>query len=113
MIDLVIVDVFNYKSINKPSEVSNNKYICSSKKWPHCETVAFWNSLVTWKLSQYLSDVTGSPTVKSVTCGCFVDTIRFGFAMGIRTNIHGLVAFPVLLLIDKENPHHYWNVVYR
>ena len=72
-----------------------------------------FESLVTWKLSQYLSDVTGSPTVKSVTCGCFVDTIRFGFAMGIRTNIHGSVAFPVLLLIDKENPHHYWNVVYR
>ena len=31
----------------------------------------------------------------------------------VRTNIHGSVAFPVLLPIDKENPHHYWNVVYR
>ena len=27
-------------------------------------------------------------------------------------NIHGSVAFPILLPIDIENPHHYWNVVY-
>ena len=44
--------------------------------------VALWKSLVTWKEAQYLSDVTGSPTVnglmevKSVTCGRFVDTVR-------------------------------------
>ena len=56
---------------------------------------------------QYISDVTGSPTVKSVTCGCFVDNIRWGFVMGIRTNIHGPAAFPVLLLIHIEKPHHY------
>ena len=31
----------------------------------------------------------------------------------VRTNIHGSVAFPVRLPIDKDNPHHYWNVVYR
>ena len=35
----------------QPGEVSNNKYmyICSSKKWSHCETVALWNSLGTCK----------------------------------------------------------------
>ena len=47
---------------NQPGEVSNNKYICSSKK-----VVALWNSLVTWKQAQYLSDVTGSPTVNGLT----------------------------------------------
>ena len=38
---------------NQPGEVSNNKYmyICSSKKWSHCETVALWNSLGTCKTS--------------------------------------------------------------
>ena len=37
----------------QPGEVSNNKYmyICSSKKWLHCETVALWNSLGTCKTS--------------------------------------------------------------
>ena len=35
------------------------------------------------------------------------------FAMCIRTYIHDSVAFPVLLLMDIEDPHHYWNVVYR
>ena len=37
----------------QPGEVSNNKYmyICSSKKWSHCETVALWNSLGTCKIS--------------------------------------------------------------
>ena len=34
-------------------------------------------------------------------------------AVLLITNIHGSVAFPVLLPIDVENPHHYWNVVYR
>ena len=95
---------------NQPSEVSNSKK--HKKRW-HCETVALWNSLVTWKLAQYPYDVIGSPTVKSVTCGCCVDTIHWGFVMGIRTNIHGLAAFPVLLLIHMENPHHNGNVVYR
>ena len=58
---------------------TTNTYV-AEKKWSQCETVALWNSLVTWKLAQYLSDVTGSPTVKlstgqrrSVTCGSFVD----------------------------------------
>ena len=88
---------------------TKNIYL-AAKKWSHCETVALWNSLVTWKLAQYLSDL---PTVKSVTCGCFVDAIRWGFVMGIRTNIQGSVAFPVLLLIHIETPDHYWNVVYR
>ena len=37
----------------------------------------------------------------------------FAMCIPVRTNIHGSVAFPVLLPIDKENPHHYWNVVYR
>ena len=38
---------------NQPGEASNNKYmyICSSKKWSHCETVALWNSLGTCKTS--------------------------------------------------------------
>ena len=38
---------------NQPGEVSNNKYmyICSSKKWSHCETAALWNSLGTCKTS--------------------------------------------------------------
>ena len=62
--------------------------------------MTLWNSLVTGKLAQYLSDVAGSPTVKTVTCCSFVDTIRLGFPMGIRTNIHGSVAIPVLLLGD-------------
>ena len=50
----------------------------------------------------------GSPTVKSFTCGCFVDTVRLPCALRF-----GSVAFPVLLPIDIENPHHYWKVVYR
>ena len=29
------------------------------------------------------------------------------------TNIHDSVAYSVLLPIDIEDPHHYWNVVYR
>ena len=89
---------------NQPGEVSNNKYICSSKKWSQWETVALWNSLVTWKLAQYLSDVTGSPTVNG---GLSL------VAVLLITNIHGSDAFPVLLPIDIENLHHYWNVVYR
>ena len=89
---------------NQPGEVSNNKYKCSSKKWSQCETVALWNSLVTWKLAQYLSDVTGSPTVNG---GLSL------VAVLLITNIHGSVAFPVLLPIDIENLHHYLNVVYR
>ena len=38
---------------NQPGEVSNNKYmyICSSKKWSHCEIIASWNSLGTCKAS--------------------------------------------------------------
>ena len=61
---------------NQPSEVSSNKYICGSKKWSQCETVALWNSLVTWKLAQYLSYVTGSPTVNrglSLVAAGFID----------------------------------------
>ena len=32
----------------------------------------------------------------------------FAMCIPVRTNIHGSVAFPVLLPIDIENPHHYW-----
>ena len=79
--------------------------------------VILWNSLrsthptnwvwrVTWKLVHFLSDVTGSSTVKSVTI------FRYrSFVMCIRTAIYG--SFPVLFPIDIQNPHHYWNVVYR
>ena len=66
------------------------------KKW------SLWNSLVTGKLAQYLSDVTGSPTVKTVTCCSFVDAIRLGFSMGIPTHIHDSVAIPVLLQGDMR-----------
>ena len=45
----------------------------------HLETVydPTWNWIwvVIWKQAHYLSDVTGSSTVKSVTCDCFVDTV--------------------------------------
>ena len=72
-----------------------------------------WNSLrsthptnsvwrVTWKLAHFLSDVTGSSTVKSVA----IFRYRL-FDMCIRTAIYG--SFP----IDIQNPHHYWNVVHR
>ena len=30
-----------------------------------------------------------------------------------NNNIHGSVVFSVLLAIDIENPHHYWNGVFR
>ena len=56
----------NLQPGNQPGDASNNKCICSSKKWSHCETVALWNSLLTWKLAQYLSDVTGRPTVNGI-----------------------------------------------
>ena len=80
--------------------------------------VALWNSRIVIQSSDLKTSSIPpmsleAPTVKSVTCGCFVDTIRWGFVTGIRTNIHSLAAFPVLLLIHIENPHHYWNVVYR
>ena len=35
------------------------------------------------------------------------------FAMCICTNIQDSVAFPVMLPIDIEDAHHYWNIVYR
>ena len=35
------------------------------------------------------------------------------FTMSIRTGMYGSVEFPVLLPIDIQNPHHYWNVVCR
>ena len=71
--------------------------------------VAVWNSRFVkqssdFKLAQYLSDVTGSPTVKG---GLSL------VAVLLITNIHGSVAFPVLLPIDIEHPHHNWNVLYR
>ena len=44
---------------------TTNTYVAATKR-SHCETVALWNSLVTWKLAQYLSDVTESPTVNGV-----------------------------------------------
>ena len=59
--------------------------IIKSEVWTitHClglghETMvcAVFLSVFFWKLAHYLSDVTGSSTVKSVTCGCFVDTTR-------------------------------------
>ena len=40
------------------------------------KVVAVWNSLVTWKLAQYLSYVTGSPTVNgglSLVAAGFID----------------------------------------
>ena len=81
--------------------------------------VALWKGsivkrLVTWKLAQYLYDVAGSPTVNSgQVCHLWLFCWYRSFAMCIRTDIHGSVAFPGLLPIDIENPHHYWNVVYR
>ena len=74
------------------------------KNWLHCETVTLWNSLVTWKLAQNLSDV-WKPN--SQVCHLWLFCWYCLFAMCIRTNIHGSVAFPVLLPIDIENPHHY------
>ena len=87
--------------------------------WWLCETVALWNSLgpfgfhVTpngiefWEwpenMLDYILDVTGGSSVKSVTCGCFV-----------ISHVHShkyllLSCIPVLLPIEIENPHHYWN----
>ena len=100
-------------------KVSNTTNTYSNKIMSHGETVALslWNSLrsphptnwvwrVTWKLAHFLSDVTGSSTVKSVTI------FRYSsFVMCIRTAIYG--SFPVRFPIDIQNPHHYWNVVYR
>ena len=97
-------------------KVSNTTNTCTNK---NCHTVALsqWNSLrsthptnwvwrVTWQLAHFLSDVTGSSTVKSVTI------FRYrSFVMCIRTAIYG--SFPVLFSIDIQNPHHCWNVVYR
>ena len=76
--------------------------------------VALWNSLVTWKLAQYryLSKVWKS-NCQVFHLWLFCWYCSFAMCIPVRTNIHGSVAFPVLLQIDKENPHHYWNVVYR
>ena len=74
------------------------------------KTVAMWNSLVTSKLVQYLYNV-WKPNCQ--VCHLWLFCWYCSFVMCIRTKIHGLVAFPVLLPIDIENPHHYWNVVYR
>ena len=58
-----------------------------SKVWkPNCHVFHFW--LFCWYCS-------------------------FAMCIPVRNNIHGSVAFPVLLPFDIENPHHYWNVVHR
>ena len=54
-----------FNLVNSLMNFQTNTYV-AAKKLSHCETVALWNSLVTWKLAQYLCDVTGSPTVNQV-----------------------------------------------
>ena len=83
------------KSYSQPAEVK--------------KIVTLWNSLVTCRLAQYLSDVTGNCQVCQLWLFCW----HRSFAMWICTNIHGSVAFPVLLSIVIKNPHHYWTVVCR
>ena len=83
----------------------------ASEKWSHCETV-YWLKLAHHAQYTGLSDVTGSLTVKSchLCCGCLVDIVSF--FMCICNNIQDSVAIPVLLPIDIEDAHYYWNVVY-
>ena len=102
---------------NQPDEVSNNKYmyICSSIKWSHCETVALWNSLGTCKTSSIPLRCHWKPNCqrRSQVCHLWLFCWYRSFVMCICTNIHGSVVFSVLLPIDIENLHHYWNGVYR
>ena len=53
------------------------------------------------------------PPHRGQVCHLWLFSWYSSFAICIHTNIHGLVAFPVLLPIDIENLHHYWNVLYR
>ena len=52
-----------------------------------------------------------SPTVNGLTevCHLWLFCWYRSFVICIWTSIHGSVAVPVLLPIDIENSHHYWN----
>ena len=69
--------------------------------------VALWNSLVIWKLAHYTgtSPKSGSPTVQVFHLWLFCWYCSFAMCIPVRTNIHGSVAFPVLLPIDKRKIH--------
>ena len=73
--------------------------------------VSLWNSPVIWKLAQYLSNI-WKPNCQVCHLWLFCWYCSFAMCIPVRTNIHGSVAFPALLPIHIENPHHYWNVVY-
>ena len=67
-----------------------------------------------WNLAQYryLSKV-WKPNCQVFHLWLFCWYCSFAMCIPVLTNIHGSAASPVLLPINKENPHHYWNVVYR
>ena len=100
----------------QPGEASNKyMYICSSKKWSHCETVTLWNSLGACKTSSIPLRCHRKPNCQRRSSQSLVAVVFCwyrSFVMCICTNIHGSVVFSVLLPIDIENPHHYWNGLY-
>ena len=98
----------------KKKKIKKWKTLNSSNRPGWKKLVALWNSLVTWKLAQYryLSKV-WKPHCQVFHLWQICWYCSFAMCIPVRNNIHGSVAFPVLLPIDKENPHHYWNVVYR
>ena len=105
----------NLSNLVKFQTTNTCTYVAAKNGW----TVALWNSLGTCKTSSIPIGIDAmsleaqlSTEVKSVTCGYFQCWYR-SFAMCICINIHGSVVFSVLLPIDIENPHHYWNRVYR
>ena len=94
-----------------------HQYVAPNSKYIGAEcspTESRWPPVVEQSSDLKTPMVTGSPTVNSGRVGhlwlfCWCRS----FAMCICTNIHGSVAFPVLLPIDIENLHHYWDVVYQ
>ena len=94
-------------------------YICSSKKWSHCETVALWNSLGTCKTSsiplRWSLEAQLSTEVKSVTCGCFVDTIRLpcafpGGVLPMWWVIHMCRGFDPLFSLWQDRARSFWGI---
>ena len=81
------------------------------KKKSHCDTVALWKQSSDLQTGSIPLRCHWKPNCQ--VCHLWLFCWYRSFAMCIRTDIHASVTFPVLLPIDIENPHHYWNVVYR
>ena len=101
---------------NQPGEVSNIKYIyiCSSKKWSHCETVALWNNLGTYKTSSIPLRCHWKPNCQRRSSLSLVAVLLIPLVCHVH--LHQYSWFGRIfsaVAIDIENPHHYWNGVYR